>query len=81
MVVASKTSNSEKRFVVHPVYLQAFLQRVKFLINFLKSLLKNKTKLKYWYRQKIAKYCGTGTTKVPTVPVPRKYRGIGMAVL
>ena len=65
-------------FVVYPVHLQAFLQRFKCLINFLKSLLKkNKTKLKYQYRQKIAKYRGTGTTKVPTVPVSvsKKYRG------
>ena len=63
------------------MYLQAFLQRFKFSITFVKSLPKNKTKLKYRYHQKIAKYRGTGTTKVPTVPVPRKYRGTGIAVL
>ena len=67
------------------VYSRAFLQRFKFLITFVKSLLKTKIKLKYRYRQKIAKYrgIGTGTTKVPTVPVPvpRKYRGTGTAVL
>ena len=32
-------------------------------------------KLKYRYCQKIVKYRGTSTTKVPTVLVPRKYRG------
>ena len=62
-------SSYEKRFAVYPVYLQAFLQRFKFLISFLKSQLKTKTKLKYRYRQKITKYRGTGTTKVPMVPV------------
>ena len=63
-----------KKFVVYPVYSQVFLQRFKFLISFLKSLLKNKTKLKYQYRQKnseVLRYWyhkstdGTGTKQVP----------------
>ena len=44
------------------VYSQAFLQRFKFLITFVKSLLKNKTKLKYRYHNSTD---GTGTKKVP----------------
>ena len=44
---------------------------------FLKSVLKNKKKLKVpvRYRGTLLFFDGTGTTKVPTVPVPQKYRG------
>ena len=45
--------------------------------TFLKSVLKNfkKTKVPVRYRGTLPFFGGTGTTKVPTVPVPKKYRG------
>ena len=45
--------------------------------TFLKSVLKNKkkTKVPVRYRGTLLFFGGTGTTKVPTVPVPKKYRG------